>query len=172
MPAPKTLLRVNNFPAIRIGFGVDIHQLQAGYKLFIGGVQLEAPFGAVGHSDADVLLHAICDALLGAANLRDIGFHFPDTDPKYKGADSKILLRDSFLKIKEKGYAVINIDCTVMLEFPKVNPHIPQMQQIIAGILEVTADEISIKATRGEKLGYVGESKGIQAYATALIVKV
>lgn len=161
----------NNRPNFRIGFGVDIHQLASGYDLFIGGVKFEAPFGAVGHSDADVLLHAIADAILGAANLRDIGFHFPDTDPKYKGADSKILLKDSFLKVKEKGYLVGNIDCTVMLEFPKVNPHIPEIQSIIASILEVDVDMISIKATRGEKLGYVGESKGIQAYATALIYK-
>ena len=161
----------NPLPSFRIGFGVDIHQLQPGYKLFIGGVQLEAPFGAVGHSDADVLLHAIADAILGAANLRDIGFHFPDTDPKYKGADSKILLRDAFLLVKQKGYLVGNIDCTVMLEFPKVNPHVEKIQEIIAGILDVTTDQVSVKATRGEKLGYVGESKGIQAYATALIYK-
>lgn len=157
--------------AFRIGFGVDIHQLKEGYELFIGGVKLEAPFGAVGHSDADVLLHAICDALLGAANLRDIGYHFPDTDPKYKGADSKILLRDTFLLIKQKGYAVVNLDSTVMLEHPKVNPHIPAMQKIIAGILEVDQDAVSIKATRGEKMGYVGTSEGIQAYATVLIAK-
>lgn len=156
-------------PPFRIGFGVDIHQLASGYDLIIGGVKFDAPFGAVGHSDADVLLHAIADALLGAANLRDIGFHFPDTDPKYKGADSKILLKESFLKIKEKGYLVGNIDCTVMLEFPKVNLHIPEIQKIISEILEVDSDAVSIKATRGEKLGYVGESKGIQAYATALI---
>ncbi len=161
----------NNRPNFRIGFGVDIHQLVSGRDLFIGGVKFEAPFGALGHSDADVLLHAIADAILGAANLRDIGFHFPDTDPKYKGADSKILLKDSFLKVKEKGYLVGNIDCTVMLEFPKVNPHIPEIQSIIAAILEVDIDMISIKATRGEKLGYVGESKGIQAYATVLIYK-
>lgn len=162
----------NSAPSFRIGFGVDIHQLQPGYRLFIGGVKFDAPFGAVGHSDADVLLHAIADALLGAANLRDIGFHFPDTDPQYKGADSKILLRDAFAKVKEKGYRVGNIDCTVMLEFPKVNPHIPEICGIISGILEVDSDAVSVKATRGEKLGYIGESKGIQAYATALIYKV
>ena len=173
MEATKKAIQAlsNKAPNFRVGFGVDIHQLQSGYDLFIGGVKFEAPFGAVGHSDADVLLHAICDALLGAANLRDIGFHFPDTDQKYKGADSKILLRDSFLKIKEKGYLVGNIDCTVMLEFPKVNPHIPQIQKIIAELLEVDIDVISVKATRGEKLGYVGKSEGIQAYATALIYK-
>lgn len=158
-------------PDFRIGFGVDIHQLSEGYQLFIGGVKFDAPFGAVGHSDADVLLHAIADAILGAANLRDIGFHFPDTDPKYKGADSKILLKESFLKVKGKGYLIGNIDCTVMLEFPKVNPHVLEIQNNIATILEVDLDRISVKATRGEKLGYVGESKGIQAYATALIYK-
>lgn len=160
-----------NITPFRIGFGVDIHQLSEGRELFIGGVKFDAPFGAVGHSDADVLLHAIADAILGAANLRDIGFHFPDTDMKYKGADSKILLRDSFLMVKEKGYLVGNIDCTVMLEYPKVNPHIPAIQKNIAEILEVETDAVSIKATRGEKLGYIGESKGIQAYATVLLFR-
>lgn len=162
---------MSKIPNFRIGFGVDIHQLSEGYDLHIGGVKFDAPFGAVGHSDADVLLHAICDAILGAANLRDIGFHFPDTDPKYKGINSQLLLKESFLKVKEKGFLVGNIDCTVMLEYPKVNPHIPEIQKIIASILEVTIDQISVKATRGEKLGYVGESKGIQAYASALIYK-
>ena len=160
-----------NIPNFRIGFGVDIHQLAERRDLVIGGVTFDSSFGAVGHSDADVLLHAICDALLGAANLRDIGFHFPDTDPKYKGADSKLLLKDSFALIKEKGYLVGNIDCTVMLEAPKVNPHIPAMQKIIAQILEVEIDQISIKATRGEKMGYIGKGEGIQAYATALIYR-
>lgn len=158
-------------PNFRIGFGVDIHQLVEGRPLIIGGTQLESPKGALGHSDADVLLHAICDALLGAANLRDIGFHFPDTDLKYKGADSKLLLADSYKLIKEKGYAVGNLDCTVLLEAPKVNPHIPQMQKNIAEILAVEIDQVSIKATRGEKMGYVGNGMGIQAYATVLIYK-
>ena len=162
---------MSKIPNFRIGFGVDIHQLKEGYDLFIGGVKFDAPFGAVGHSDADVLLHAICDALLGAANLRDIGFHFPDTDQKYKGVDSKILLHQTFQLIKDKGYLLGNLDCTVMLEHPKVNPHIPEIQKIIAAILEVDVDAVSVKATRGEKLGYIGESKGIQAYATALIYK-
>ena len=156
---------------IRTGFGVDIHQLQSGYKLFIGGVQLESEFGAVGHSDADVLLHAICDAILGAANLRDIGYHFADTDPKYKGIDSRILLKESYKLVKAKGYNIGNLDATVLLEAPKVNPHIPEMQTIIADILEVDIDAISIKATRGEKMGYIGEGKGIQAYCTVLIYK-
>lgn len=158
-----------NIPSFRIGFGVDIHQLVSGRDLIIGGVKLEAEFGALGHSDADVLLHAICDAILGAANLRDIGFHFPDTDPKYKGADSRILLQDSYQLVKSKGYLVGNLDCTVLLEQPKVNPHIPAMQEIIASILEIDPDRVSIKATRGEKMGYIGEGKGIQAYATVLI---
>lgn len=158
-------------PAFRTGFGVDIHQLGEGYKLYIGGVLLDAPFGAVGHSDADVLLHAICDALLGAANLRDIGYHFPDTDPKYKGIDSKLLLKETFELVKSKGYALGNLDATVLLEQPKVNPHIPKMQQIIAELLESDAEDISIKATRGEKMGFVGTGEGIQAYASVLIYK-
>lgn len=158
-------------PTFRIGFGVDIHQLAEGRPLIIGGVEFNSAFGAVGHSDADVLLHAICDALLGAANLRDIGYHFPDTDPKYKGADSRVLLKDTFKLVKEKGYLLGNLDATVMLEAPKVNPHIPKMQNIIAGILEAEVDQISIKATRGEKMGYVGNGEGIQAYANVLIFK-
>lgn len=162
----------NSQPNFRIGSGVDIHQLTQGRKLIIGGVHIESPFGALGHSDADVLLHSICDALLGAANLRDIGFHFPDTDPRYKDADSKILLKDTFSLIKEKGYALGNMDCTVLLENPKVNPHIPAMQKIIAEILESSIDQISIKATRGEKMGFVGNGEGIQAFATVLIYKV
>jgi len=155
----------------RIGFGVDIHQLAEGRDLIIGGVKLESSFGAVGHSDADVLLHAICDAILGAANLRDIGYHFSDTDPKYKGIDSTILLKESFKLVKAKGYSIGNIDSTVLLENPKVNPHIEAMQQIIADILEVDIDAISIKATRGEKMGYIGNGEGIQAYCNALIYK-
>ncbi len=155
----------------RTGFGVDIHQLKTGYPLFIGGVKFESEFGAVGHSDADVLLHAICDAILGAACLRDIGYHFSDTDPKYKGIDSKILLRESFQLVKSKGYKIGNIDSTVLLENPKVNPHIPEMQTIIAEILEVENDAVSIKATRGEKMGYIGTGEGIQAYCSALIYK-
>jgi len=160
-----------SLPNFRIGFGIDIHQLAEGRKLFIGGVQLESDFGAVGHSDADVLLHAICDAILGAANLRDIGFHFPDTDPAYKGIDSRLLLKESYRLVKEKGYSIGNIDSTVLLEAPKVNPYIPQMQEIIAELLEVDTDQISIKATRGEKMGYIGKGLGIQAYANVLIYK-
>ena len=155
----------------RIGFGVDIHQLAEGRDLFIGGVKLDSTFGAVGHSDADVLLHAICDAILGAANLRDIGYHFSDTDPKYKGIDSRILLKESYILVKAKGYVIGNIDSTVLLENPKVNPHIEAMQKIIAELLEVDIDAVSIKATRGEKMGYIGNGEGIQAYCNALIYK-
>ncbi|WP_245676507.1 2-C-methyl-D-erythritol 2,4-cyclodiphosphate synthase [Crocinitomix algicola] len=162
-------LENSSMPNIRIGFGVDIHQLVPGRDLIIGGVKFDSEFGALGHSDADVLLHAICDAILGAANLRDIGFHFPDTDPRYKGADSKKLLKESYKLIKDKGYKVGNIDCTVLLEAPKVNPHIPAMQNVIAELLQVDIDRISIKATRGEKMGFVGNGDGIQAYASALI---
>jgi 2-C-methyl-D-erythritol 2,4-cyclodiphosphate synthase len=156
---------------IRVGFGFDVHPLGEGRQLWLGGVKLEFEKGCVGHSDADVLLHAICDALLGAANLRDIGFHFPNTDPKYKGADSKLLLREVMRVLKENNYAVGNVDATLNIEAPKINPHIPQMQEIIAQILEVTENEISIKATTNEKLGYVGRGEGVNAYAVALIYK-
>lgn len=159
-------------PNIRTGFGVDIHQLVSGRDLFVGGVHIPSEIGALGHSDADVLLHAICDALLGAANLRDIGFHFSDTDPQFKGIDSKLLLKESYRLVKEKGYRLVNLDSTVLLERPKLNPHIPAMQNIIAEILEVDQDAVSIKATRGEKMGFVGNGEGIQAYASVLIYKV
>lgn len=155
---------------IRVGYGVDVHRLEEGYLLFIGGIELESDLGAVGHSDADVLLHAICDALLGAANLRDIGFHFSDTDPQYKGIDSKILLREVYKKIKEKGYSVGNIDSTVILEKPKVNPHIPSMQTTIAEILEMDVDAVSIKATTHEKVDSFGERRAIKAYAACLLM--
>jgi len=156
---------------IRVGFGVDVHRLQEGYKLIIGGVQLDAPFGAVGHSDADVLLHAICDALLGALSLRDIGFHFSDTDPQYRGIDSTILLKNVMKLVAEKGFRVGNVDCTVILEKPKVNPHIPEMQRIIAAILEVEEDRVSLKATTHEKVDSFGEGKAVKAYATCLVIK-
>ncbi|MCE2682195.1 MAG: 2-C-methyl-D-erythritol 2,4-cyclodiphosphate synthase [Flavobacteriia bacterium] len=156
---------------IRIGFGVDVHQLSSEKELFIGGKKIESDLGAVGHSDADVLLHAICDALLGAANLRDIGFHFSDTDPQYKGIDSKILLERVYVLLREKGYSIGNIDCTVILEKPKLNPHIPDMQTIIASILKIDADDISIKATTHEKVDSFGERKAVKAYASCLIMK-
>ncbi|PBQ31570.1 2-C-methyl-D-erythritol 2,4-cyclodiphosphate synthase [Sphingobacteriaceae bacterium] len=156
---------------IRIGFGYDVHPLGEGRELWLGGVKLEFDKGCVGHSDADVLLHAICDALLGAANLRDIGFHFPNTDPKYKGADSKLLLKEVVALLRENGYGIGNIDATLSLEDPKINPHIKAMQKVLAPILEVTENEVSIKATTNEKLGYVGRGEGVNAYAVALIYK-
>ena len=156
---------------IRVGFGVDVHRLEKGYELWLGGIRLESEKGAVGHSDADVLLHAICDALLGAANLRDIGFHFSDTDPKYKGIDSKILLKGVFDLLSEKGFRVGNLDCTVILERPKVNPHIEKMQGVIAEILEIDIDRVSLKATTHEKVDSFGNHEAIKAYATALIQK-
>ncbi len=156
---------------IRIGFGYDVHPLGEGRELWLGGIKLEFEKGCVGHSDADVLLHAICDALLGAANLRDIGFHFPNTNPKYKGADSKLLLKEVVDLLDKNGYAIGNVDATLSLEAPKVNPHISQMQNVIAPIMNVTANDISIKATTNEGLGYVGKGEGVNAYAVALIYK-
>jgi 2-C-methyl-D-erythritol 2,4-cyclodiphosphate synthase len=155
---------------IRVGQGVDVHRLDKDYKLFIGGIEIESDLGAVGHSDADALIHAICDAMLGALNLRDIGFHFSDTDPKYKGIDSKILLKEVYSKIKEKGFKIGNIDSTVILEKPKLNPHIPEMQQVIANILDTEIDNVSIKATTHEKVDSFGERKAIKAYATCLLI--
>lgn len=157
--------------SLRIGFGVDVHRLADTHELFVGGKKIESDLGAVGHSDADVLLHAICDALLGALNLRDIGYHFSDTDPQYKGIDSKILLKNVFRLIQDRGYSIVNIDSTVILEKPKLNPHIPDMQQIIADILETEVDAISIKATTHEKVDSFGERKAVKAYAVCLISK-
>lgn len=154
---------------IRIGFGVDVHRLEEGRDFVLGGVKLPATFGAVGHSDADVLIHAICDALLGALNLRDIGFHFSDTDPQYKGIDSTILLKKVMKLITEKGFHVVNIDATVILEQPKVNPHIPAMQTILADLLQVTIDRVSIKATTHEKVDSFGAGEAVKAYAVCLL---
>lgn len=156
---------------IRIGFGVDVHQLVPDRKLFIGGKEIESDLGALGHSDADVLLHAICDAMLGALNLRDIGFHFSDTDEQYKGIDSKILLKRTYDLIKQKGYSIGNMDCTVIAEKPKLNPHIPDMQHIIASILECDTEQISIKATTHEKVDSFGERRALKAYAVCLLNK-
>ena len=154
---------------IRIGYGIDVHRLETNIPLFVGGIKIESSIGAVGHSDADVLLHAICDALLGAANLRDIGYHFSDTDPKYKGIDSKVLLIEVMKLINEKGYHVVNIDSTVVLESPKLNPSIPEMQSVIAELLKVDVDAVSIKATTHEKVDSFGQSKAIKAYAACLL---
>jgi 2-C-methyl-D-erythritol 2,4-cyclodiphosphate synthase len=155
---------------LRIGYGVDVHQLKSGLPLFIGGIKIPSEIGALGHSDADVLLHAICDALLGAANLRDIGFHFSDKDPKYKGIDSKLLLREVLSLIEEKNYRVINIDSTVVLENPKLNPFISEMQVVIASILKIDVDAVSIKATTHEQVDSFGEGKAIKAYAVCLLL--
>ena len=154
---------------IRVGFGFDVHRLVEGRELWLGGVRLEHAMGLLGHSDADVLIHAICDALLGAANMRDIGYHFPDTDPRYSGIDSKILLRETVRLIREAGYEVGNIDATVCAERPKLNPHIPEMQRCMADVMGIPTEDISIKATTTERLGFTGREEGISAYATVLI---
>ena len=156
---------------IRVGFGYDVHQLAKGEELWLGGKLIPSELGAVGHSDADVLIHVICDALLGAANLRDIGFHFPDTSSDYKNIDSKILLGDVVKLLEGKGYSVGNVDSTVVLEKPKVNPHIDDMKAILAPILKVDEDAVSIKATTSEKVGFVGREEGVAAFATVLIQK-
>lgn len=154
---------------LRVGFGIDVHRLEENLPLFVGGIKIDSNLGAVGHSDADVLLHAICDALLGAANMRDIGYHFSDTDPKFKGIDSKILLAEVVKLIQTKNYHVINVDCTIVLEKPKMNPHIPAMQKVIAELLNVKEDCVSLKATTHERVDSFGESKAIKAYATCLL---
>lgn len=156
---------------MRIGSGVDYHQLAEGRKLFIGGVEIPHHKGALGHSDADVLLHAICDAMLGALALGDIGTHFPDTSAAFKDIDSKILLQQTFDKIREKGYRVVNVDSTLCLQAPKIKPYIAQMQSTIATILELETDAVSVKATTTEKMGFVGREEGLVAYATVLLEK-
>ena len=156
---------------IRVGFGYDVHQLKEGYDFWLGGIKLEHELGAVGHSDADVLIHVICDALLGAANMRDIGFHFSDTDPQFKGIDSKILLRDVMTLIRKEGWEIGNIDTTICLQLPKVNPHIPTMRACLATVMGIEESQLSIKATTTEKLGFVGRQEGVSAYATVLIRK-
>lgn len=156
----------------RIGSGVDFHQLVSGRELWIGGVKIPHTKGALGHSDADVLLHAICDALLGALGLGDIGVHFPDTDASFKNIDSKILLAKSFELITQKGYKVVNVDSTLCLQEPKIKPYVLLMQQAIAAILKLSTDDVSIKATTTEKMGFVGREEGLVAYATVLLCKV
>ena len=154
---------------IRIGFGFDVHQLQVRKELWLGGIKISSNKGAVGHSDADVLIHAICDALLGAAGLRDIGFHFPDTSSEFKGIDSKILLSRVMNLLKRENYTIGNIDCTLVLENPKINPYIDTMKQTLASLLNIEITDIGIKATTNEKIGYVGREEGVCAYAVALI---
>ena len=154
---------------IRVGMGYDVHQLIKGRDLWIGGIKLEHELGLLGHSDADVLIHAICDAILGAANMRDIGYHFPDTSAETDGMDSKIILKKTIELIATKGYHLVNIDATICAERPKMNPHIPAMQQCMASVIGCDPDQISIKATTTEKLGFTGRQEGISAYAVALI---
>ena len=154
---------------IRLGFGFDVHQLVEGRDLWLGGIKLEHTLGLLGHSDADVLIHAICDALLGAANMRDIGYHFPDTGAEFKNIDSKILLRKTVELIATKGYKVGNIDATVCAERPKLKARIPEMQECLANCMQIDVDAVSIKATTTEKLGFTGREEGISAYATVLL---
>lgn len=156
---------------IRVGMGFDVHQLEAGRPFYLGGIQLaEATKGAVGHSDADVLIHAICDAILGAANLRDIGYHFSNKDSRWKGMDSKYFLEEVSRMVQAKGWRIGNVDCTICLEAPKVNPHIPEMKKVLAPLMGIDEDDVSIKATTNETLGYVGRTEGVNAYAVALIM--
>lgn len=157
---------------LRIGSGIDFHQLVEGREFWLGGILIPHTKGALGHSDADVLLHAICDALLGALCLGDIGFHFPDTSSEYKNIDSKILLKRTYDLITQEGYKLVNLDTTLTLEAPKIKPYVSQMQKVIAEILQVTEKDVSIKATTTEKMGFVGRQEGVVAYATVLVQKV
>ena len=157
---------------IKVGLGFDVHQLVEGREFWLGGIKIPSERGAVGHSDADVLIHAICDALLGAANLRDIGFHFSNKDERWRNADSKIFLKETVRMLSEKGWRVENVYCTITLEEPKVNPHVAEMKKIMAPLMNITEEDISIKATTSEKLGYVGREEGVNAMAVALIVRV
>lgn len=154
-----------------MGYGYDVHQLAAGEEFWLGGILVPHTHGAVGHSDADVLIHVICDALLGAANLRDIGYHFSDQDPKFKGIDSKILLREVMELIRGRGYEIGNIDSTICLQQPKINPYIPAMKTCLGEVMGIPEEDVSIKATTTEKLGFVGKMEGVSAHATVLIQK-
>ena len=156
---------------LRVGMGFDVHPLEEGRDFFLGGIKLQSTKGAVGHSDADVLIHAICDALLGAANLRDIGFHFSNKDERWKGMDSKFFLKSVTDMLQKNGWKIENVDCTVCLEAPKVNPHIQEMKKVLSALMNIAEDDVSIKATTAEKLGYVGREEGVNAYAVALISK-
>lgn len=156
---------------IKVGFGYDVHQLKSGRPCILGGVTFDSDLGPDGHSDADVLLHAVCDAILGAAGLRDIGFHFPNTDDSYKGADSQELLREVMALIKEKGYSVGNVDSTVVSEVPKINPKIDEIKQNIARLCEIEPEDVGVKATTSEKVGFVGRREGIEAYSVVLLSK-
>ena len=156
---------------IRVGMGYDVHRLVPGRDLWLGGIKIDSPVGLLGHSDADVVIHAICDAVLGAANCRDIGYHFPDTDPKYKGADSKTLLSEVVRIVREKGYKVGNVDVTICAEKPKLTPHVEAMRACLAPLMDIAPDDVSIKATTTERLGFTGRMEGISTYAVALIEK-
>ena len=156
---------------IRVGMGYDVHRLVADRPLWLGGIEIAHTMGLLGHSDADVLIHALCDALLGAANMRDIGYHFPDTSAETRDIDSKMLLRKTVALIATKGYHIGNVDVTVCAERPKLNPHIPAMKTCLANVMGIAEDDISIKATTTERLGFTGREEGISAYAVALIEK-
>ena len=156
---------------IKVGFGFDVHQLKDGLDFWLGGIKVPHTKGGLGHSDADVLIHAICDALLGAANLGDIGKHFPDSSEEFKGIDSKILLKEVVKMISERGYFIGNIDSTVCLQKPKIGPYIPEMQKVLASCMNIDSEDISIKATTTERLSFVGREEGVSAYATVLIQK-
>jgi len=155
----------------RIGYGYDVHQLKEEHDFIIGGIKIEHFKGAFGHSDADVLIHAICDAILGAANMRDIGFHFPDTSSDYKGIDSKIFLADVMKLIRSHGYEIGNIDSTICLELPKINPHIPNMKEVLSKCMDIEENQLSIKATTSEKMGFIGKQLGVSSHVVALIYK-
>ncbi|OHX65001.1 2-C-methyl-D-erythritol 2,4-cyclodiphosphate synthase [Flammeovirga pacifica] len=156
---------------IRVGQGYDVHRQGEGEELWLGGIQFDHTHGLIGHSDADVLIHAICDAILGAANMRDIGYHFADTDPQYKGIDSKILLADVMKIVRDAGWELGNVDCTIVAERPKINPHIPNMKECLAKVMNVDVEDISLKATTSEKMGFVGREEGMAVHAVALITK-
>jgi len=156
---------------LRVGLGFDVHSLEPGHDFFLGGVKLISEKGAVGHSDADVLIHAICDALLGAANLRDIGFHFPNTEERWKGKDSRFFLKEVTRMLTDKDWKIENVDCTICLEKPKINPSIEEMKKVLAPLMNLEVEDVSIKATTNERLGYVGREEGVNAYAVALISK-
>ena len=156
---------------IKVGFGFDTHRLAEDRPLILGGVHISSASGCVGHSDADVLIHAICDALLGALNLRDIGYHFPDTDPRYAGVDSRILLRECCRMVREKGWEISNADTTVVIQKPKINPHIPAMQAQLAAVMGVAPEEVSIKAKTSENIGFIGRGEGVSAYAVCLVTQ-
>ena len=158
--------------SFKVGFGFDVHQLKVGLDFWLGGIIVPHTKGGLGHSDADVLIHTICDALLGAANLGDIGKHFPDTAAEYKGIDSKILLKEVMVLIRNKGYEIGNIDSTICLQTPKIGPYIPEMQKVLAICMNIDIDQVSIKATTTEKLSFVGREEGVSAYATVLINKI